>query len=144
MLEGKLLIGGKWISCESKFESLNPATGEVLGKVCLASWKSKEQGNRSAPFWLGCAPRRVAFSAERYWHDRGGKWPAFWFFWKGWIGQENRELPISFTEHLDDWRGIHITVQSGSRIPSGRDPWRKDNLWYGVFKRDNPTGKKWA
>lgn len=36
MLEGKLLIGGKWTSCESKFESLNPATGEVLGRACLA------------------------------------------------------------------------------------------------------------
>jgi acyl-CoA reductase-like NAD-dependent aldehyde dehydrogenase len=39
MLEGKLLIGGKWIQCESKLESLNPATGEVLGKACLAGKK---------------------------------------------------------------------------------------------------------
>ncbi len=39
MLEGKLLIGGKWISCQSKFESLNPATGDVLGRACLAGKK---------------------------------------------------------------------------------------------------------
>jgi acyl-CoA reductase-like NAD-dependent aldehyde dehydrogenase len=39
MLEGKLLIGGKWITCETKFESLNPATGKVLGKACLAGKK---------------------------------------------------------------------------------------------------------
>ncbi|MCZ7383952.1 MAG: aldehyde dehydrogenase family protein [Candidatus Methanoperedens sp.] len=39
MLEGKLLIGGKWIPCERKFESSNPATGEVLGRVCLAGKK---------------------------------------------------------------------------------------------------------
>ncbi|HEY9247470.1 MAG TPA: aldehyde dehydrogenase family protein [Candidatus Methanoperedens sp.] len=36
MLEGKLLIGGKWVSCDNKFESLNPATGEVLGMAGLA------------------------------------------------------------------------------------------------------------
>ncbi len=39
MLEGKLLIGGKWKTCESKLESLNPATGEVLGRACLAGRK---------------------------------------------------------------------------------------------------------
>ncbi len=39
MLEGKLLIGGKWISCERKFESLNPATGKVIGRACLAGKK---------------------------------------------------------------------------------------------------------
>jgi acyl-CoA reductase-like NAD-dependent aldehyde dehydrogenase len=39
MLEGKLLIGGKWITCKNKFESLNPATGEVLGRACLAGRK---------------------------------------------------------------------------------------------------------
>jgi len=32
MLDGKLLIGGKWKTCERRFTSLNPATGEVLGK----------------------------------------------------------------------------------------------------------------
>ncbi|MCX9082211.1 MAG: aldehyde dehydrogenase family protein [Candidatus Methanoperedens sp.] len=36
MLDGKLLIAGKWNACDRKFESLNPATGEVLGKACLA------------------------------------------------------------------------------------------------------------
>jgi acyl-CoA reductase-like NAD-dependent aldehyde dehydrogenase len=39
MLEGKLLIGGKWISCQNKIESVNPATGEVLGRACLAGKK---------------------------------------------------------------------------------------------------------
>jgi acyl-CoA reductase-like NAD-dependent aldehyde dehydrogenase len=36
VLDGKLLIGGKWNTCDRKFESLNPATGEILGKACLA------------------------------------------------------------------------------------------------------------
>ncbi len=39
MLEGKLLIGGKWTTCESTFDSLNPATGDVLGRACLAGRK---------------------------------------------------------------------------------------------------------
>ncbi|VVB85793.1 Lactaldehyde dehydrogenase [uncultured archaeon] len=43
MLEGKLLIGGKWISCKSKFESLNPATGEVFGRACLAGKKEVKE-----------------------------------------------------------------------------------------------------
>lgn len=36
MLDGKLLIAGKWKACDKKFESLNPATGDVIGKACLA------------------------------------------------------------------------------------------------------------
>ncbi|MCX9025643.1 MAG: aldehyde dehydrogenase family protein, partial [Candidatus Methanoperedens sp.] len=36
MLDGKLLIGGKWKTCDRKFESLNPATGDVIGRACLA------------------------------------------------------------------------------------------------------------
>ncbi len=48
MLEGKLLIGGKWIPCESKFESLNPATGEVFGRVCLAGKKEVTEAVKAA------------------------------------------------------------------------------------------------
>jgi succinate-semialdehyde dehydrogenase/glutarate-semialdehyde dehydrogenase len=48
MLEGKLLIGGKWITCESKFESLNPATGEILGKACLAGRKEVTEAVEAA------------------------------------------------------------------------------------------------
>lgn len=36
MLDGKLLIGGKWKTCDRKFESLNPATGDVIARACLA------------------------------------------------------------------------------------------------------------
>lgn len=36
VLDGKLLIGGKWKTCDRKFESLNPATGDVIGRACLA------------------------------------------------------------------------------------------------------------
>lgn len=36
MLDGKLLIGGKWKTCDRKFDSLDPATGDVLGRACLA------------------------------------------------------------------------------------------------------------
>ncbi|VVB89023.1 Lactaldehyde dehydrogenase [uncultured archaeon] len=48
MLEGKLLIGGKWTSCESKFESLNPATGEVFGRACLAGKKEVAEAVEAA------------------------------------------------------------------------------------------------
>lgn len=53
MLEGKLLIGGKWIPCKSKFESLNPATGEVFGRACLAGKKEVTEAVEAA---------RLAFS----------------------------------------------------------------------------------
>ncbi len=36
MLDGKLLIGGKWKTCNRKFDSLDPATGDVIGRACLA------------------------------------------------------------------------------------------------------------
>jgi len=36
MLDGKLLIGGNWKTCDRTFESLNPATGDVIGRACLA------------------------------------------------------------------------------------------------------------
>jgi acyl-CoA reductase-like NAD-dependent aldehyde dehydrogenase len=39
VLEGKLLIGGKWKTCDRKFESLNPATGDSIGKACSAGSK---------------------------------------------------------------------------------------------------------
>ncbi|NJD78927.1 MAG: aldehyde dehydrogenase [Candidatus Methanoperedens sp.] len=48
MLEGKLLIGGKWIPCKSKFESLNPATGEVFGRASLAGKKEVTQAVEAA------------------------------------------------------------------------------------------------
>ncbi|MDD5472881.1 MAG: aldehyde dehydrogenase family protein [Candidatus Methanoperedens sp.] len=50
MLEGKLLIGGKWLSCERKFESLNPATGEVIGRACLAGNKEVTDAVEAARF----------------------------------------------------------------------------------------------
>ncbi len=52
MLEGKLLIDGKWIHCESKFDSLNPATGEVFGKACLAGEKEVTEAVKAARFAL--------------------------------------------------------------------------------------------
>jgi acyl-CoA reductase-like NAD-dependent aldehyde dehydrogenase len=48
MKDGKLLIGGKWIECRKKFESLNPATGEVLGRACLAGEKEVIECVKSA------------------------------------------------------------------------------------------------
>lgn len=48
MKEGKLLIGGKWIACRNKFESLNPATGEVLGRASLAGEKEVIEAVKSA------------------------------------------------------------------------------------------------
>jgi acyl-CoA reductase-like NAD-dependent aldehyde dehydrogenase len=36
VLDGKLLIGGKWKTCDRKFESLNPATCDIIGKACIA------------------------------------------------------------------------------------------------------------
>ncbi len=55
MLDGKLLIGGKWETCKSKFESLNPATGEVMGKASLAGKKeiieAVEAAGLAFPAW---------------------------------------------------------------------------------------------
>jgi acyl-CoA reductase-like NAD-dependent aldehyde dehydrogenase len=36
VLDGKLLIAGKWKKCDRTFESFNPATGDIIGKACLA------------------------------------------------------------------------------------------------------------
>lgn len=38
-MNGRLLIDGKWVECNKKLESLNPATGEIIGTVCLGGEK---------------------------------------------------------------------------------------------------------
>ncbi len=48
MSDGKLLIGGKWKTCKSKFESLNPATGEVFGIASLAGKKEVTEAVEAA------------------------------------------------------------------------------------------------
>ncbi|CAG0975243.1 succinate-semialdehyde dehydrogenase / glutarate-semialdehyde dehydrogenase [Methanosarcinales archaeon] len=50
MKNGKLLIGGKWIECENKFESHNPATGNVYGMACLAGKKEVTEAVKAARF----------------------------------------------------------------------------------------------
>jgi acyl-CoA reductase-like NAD-dependent aldehyde dehydrogenase len=71
MLKGKLLIGGKWKTCDRKFDSLNPATGDIIGRACLAGseevteavkeaklaqkdWKKTDISERARIFaWIG-------------------------------------------------------------------------------------------
>ncbi len=48
MLDGKLLIGGKWKTCEKMFESFNPATGDVIGRACLAGIEEVTEAVREA------------------------------------------------------------------------------------------------
>jgi len=48
MMEGKILVGGKWIDCEKKFESLEPATGNVLGKAGLSGEKEITEAVKAA------------------------------------------------------------------------------------------------
>jgi len=48
VLDGKLLIGGKWKTCDRKFESLNPATGDVIGIACLAGSKEITEAVKEA------------------------------------------------------------------------------------------------
>lgn len=50
MLDGKLLIGGKWKNCDRKFESLNPATGDVIGRACLAGSEEVTEAVKEAKF----------------------------------------------------------------------------------------------
>jgi acyl-CoA reductase-like NAD-dependent aldehyde dehydrogenase len=48
VLDGKLLIGGKWKTCEKMFESFNPATGDVIGRTCLAGIEEVTEAVREA------------------------------------------------------------------------------------------------
>ncbi|MDD5615519.1 MAG: aldehyde dehydrogenase family protein, partial [Candidatus Methanoperedens sp.] len=48
MLDGKLLIGGNWKTCDRTFESLNPATGDVIARACLAGVEEVTEAVREA------------------------------------------------------------------------------------------------
>ena len=56
---GRLLIGGEWAGGSKKFETINPATGEVLTEVVEAS---KDDVDRAVE------------AARRAFEDRGGAW----------------------------------------------------------------------
>src|SRR5437879_5996971 len=56
---GRLLIDGHWVDGSKKFDTINPATGEVLTQVVEAS---REDVDRSAQ------------AARRDFEDRGGPW----------------------------------------------------------------------
>src|SRR5438067_3861932 len=56
---GRLLIGGEWVAGSKKFETINPATGEVLTEVVEAS---KDDVDRAVE------------AARRAFEDRGGAW----------------------------------------------------------------------
>lgn len=45
---GRLLIGGEWIDGDKKFDTINPATGEVLTQVVQASPEHVDQAVRAA------------------------------------------------------------------------------------------------
>jgi aldehyde dehydrogenase (NAD+) len=56
---GRLLIGGEWAGGSKKFETINPATGEVLTEVVEASRDDVD---------------RAVQAARRAFEDRGGVW----------------------------------------------------------------------
>jgi aldehyde dehydrogenase (NAD+) len=56
---GRLLIGGEWVGGSKKFETINPATGEVLTEVVEASRDDVD---------------RAVQAARRAFEDRGGVW----------------------------------------------------------------------
>src|SRR5437868_4319333 len=56
---GRLLIGGEWIGTAKTFETVNPATGEVLTEVAEASAADVD---------------RAVTAARKAFDDRGGPW----------------------------------------------------------------------
>jgi len=59
VLPGRLLIGGQWVDGSKKFDTVNPATGEVLTEVAEASREDVD---------------RAVQAARRAFDDRGGAW----------------------------------------------------------------------
>ena len=59
VLPGRLLIGGQWVDGSKKFDTVNPATGEVLTEIAEASREDVD---------------RAVQAARRAFDDRGGAW----------------------------------------------------------------------
>jgi len=59
---GRLLIGGQWIDGSKKFDTINPATGEVLTQIVEASAEDVD---------------RAVVAARRAFEDRSGPWRKF-------------------------------------------------------------------
>ncbi len=59
ILPGRLLIGGQWVDGSKKFDTVNPATGEVLTEIAEASRDDVD---------------RAVQAARRAFDDRGGAW----------------------------------------------------------------------
>src|SRR5256712_4921532 len=59
---GRLLIGGQWIDGSKKFDTINPATGEVLTQIVEASAEDVD---------------RAVAAARRAFQDRSGPWRKF-------------------------------------------------------------------
>ncbi len=59
---GRLLIGGQWIDGSKKFDTINPATGEVLTQIVEASAEDVD---------------RAVGAARRAFEDRSGPWRKF-------------------------------------------------------------------
>ena len=59
VLPGRLLIGGQWVDGSKKFDTVNPATGEVLTEIAEASREDVD---------------RAVQAARRAFEDRGGAW----------------------------------------------------------------------
>ncbi len=56
---GRLLIDGQWIDGQKKFDTINPATGEVLTQIAEASRADVD---------------RAVVAARRAFEDRNGAW----------------------------------------------------------------------
>src|SRR5437868_2428224 len=59
VLPGRLLIGGQWVDGSKEFDTVNPATGEVLTEIAEASREDVD---------------RAVQAARRAFDDRGGAW----------------------------------------------------------------------
>src|SRR2546428_9726202 len=85
VLPGRLLIGGQWVDGSKKFDTVNPATGEVLTEVAEASREDVD---------------RAVQAARRAFDDRGGAWGKMSasergkLIWRlaGFVGQKIEEL----------------------------------------------------
>ena len=96
-----LFIGGKWIKAAKRFETVNPATGEVLAEVGLAGKKEVNQAVKAA---------RKAY--EEVWSKMPGADRGKYLFRIARLLQERaREFAV-------------VETMDGGREVSCRPPWR--------------------
>src|SRR5512140_1191085 len=98
---GKLLIGGEWIEGSKKFNTVNPATGEVLTQVADASASDVDQAVQAA---------RKAFD------DPAGKWRKMSASERGRVLWKLADL---LEQHIDEFSELE-TLDNGKPIFESR------------------------